>query len=61
MATLNAGSRLNVNERLVSDSGAYVLIMQSDGNLVLYAGANAIWATDTWNLPPRACVRPTSN
>jgi len=34
--------------------GATALVLQSDGNLVLYDGApgqNPIWATGTWNLP----------
>jgi hypothetical protein len=56
MATLNAGGVLNLNQDLPSDNGAYRLIMQTDGNLVLYGGAvpvgNAIWATNTWDRPP---------
>jgi hypothetical protein len=39
-------------QRLVSDSGYYHLEMQSDGNLVEYAGCgtgSAVWATNTVN------------
>ena len=36
------------SQSLVSESGAYNLDIQSDGNLVLYAGGSAaIWATGT--------------
>jgi hypothetical protein len=57
MNTLNPGDRLEVNQELRSDNGLYVLIMQGDGNLVLYEGVatppwRAVWATNTWNLPP---------
>jgi beta-glucanase (GH16 family) len=51
---LTAGQRLTGGQRLTSSSGRFNLVMQSDGNLVIYDGApgqNAIWATGTWNLP----------
>src|SRR3954454_9364778 len=61
MATLNAGGVLNVNQELRSNNGTYRLLMQTDGNLVLYAGepsaANAVWATNTWYRQP--AMRPT--
>lgn len=61
MATLNPGGRLSVNQQLRSDNGLYTLIMQGDGNLVLYEGVatppwRPVWATNTWNLPP--ALRP---
>jgi hypothetical protein len=57
MNTLNPGGRLGVNHQLRSNNGLYVLIMQGDGNLVLYEGVmtpprRAVWSTNTWNLPP---------
>ena len=57
-ATNNLGSqaasptRLNPGDFLKSPSGLYSLVMQSDGNLVLYtADGTAIWNTHTWNNP----------
>jgi len=57
---LQAGQRLPRDQRLVSSNGRFNLVMQSDGNLVLYdgnPGQNAIWATNTWTLPQER--RPT--
>jgi hypothetical protein len=58
---LQAGQRLNLNDKLVSPNGRYSLWMQPDGNLVLYDGpltsTTAYWATGTWTLPPQ--FRPT--
>jgi len=45
---LNGGQQLNPGDNLVSSSGLFLLSMQSDGNLVLYApGHIAIWASHT--------------
>jgi chitinase len=54
---LTAGHRLTSGQQVSSSSGRFHLIMQSDGNLVLYDGSSPIWATGTWNLP--AAGRPT--
>jgi hypothetical protein len=52
--------QLNINGELVSSNGLVTLIMQGDGNLVLYrndGGAPpAIWATNTWNQPCNVAV-----
>jgi hypothetical protein len=46
--TLKAGQTLSKGTSLKSPSGTYELIMQSDGNLVVYkAGGTATWATGT--------------
>ncbi|WP_189276172.1 lectin [Kitasatospora griseola] len=46
-----AGQSLNVGDSIVSPSGVYQLILQSDGNLVEYRGSGsgrtACWATGT--------------
>jgi cell wall-associated NlpC family hydrolase len=45
---LNVGERLVAGQGLISPSGNLQLIMQTDGNLVLYApGGNARWNTGT--------------
>ncbi|MHA7134222.1 NlpC/P60 family protein [Oerskovia turbata] len=45
---LFGGEELHGGQRLVSPSGNLVLVMQTDGNLVLYApGGNVRWQTDT--------------
>jgi hypothetical protein len=57
---LRTGQRLVRDQQLVSANGRFHLVLQADGNLVLYDGApgqNPIWATGTWNLPDQR--RPT--
>ncbi len=57
---LRAGQQLGQGQRLVSPNGRFHLVMQTDGNLVLYDGGpglNPFWATGTWSLP--ADRRPT--
>lgn len=45
---LNPDERLLPDEMLVSGDGRFELVMQGDGNLVLYRhGAHALWATGT--------------
>jgi hypothetical protein len=46
---LNAGQALVVNQYLLSAQGQYQLILQADGNLVLYAtaGHRPVWQTNT--------------
>lgn len=45
--TLDAGRGLIIQSSLKSPSLAYSLILQDDGNLVLYSGTNAVWYTQT--------------
>jgi len=44
---LTANQELTANQSLASCNGEYTLIMQSDGNLVLYQGSTALWASGT--------------
>jgi hypothetical protein len=50
---LTTGQYLSVGDYLVSDNGDYFIIMQSDGNFVLYRGSSpsdnhgSVWATNT--------------
>ncbi len=45
--TLTANQQLDANQSLVSCNGDYNLIMQGDGNLVLYQSGTALWASNT--------------
>jgi hypothetical protein len=44
---LAANQELTANQSLASCNGDYTLIMQGDGNLVLYQGSTALWASNT--------------
>jgi len=45
--TLTEGQKLAKGESITSNNGAYKLILQDDGNLVLYTRDHAVWATGT--------------
>lgn len=45
--TLTEGQKLEKGGVLTSNNGAYTLTLQDDGNLVLAARGNAVWATAT--------------
>ena len=55
--TLKLTDMLEVDHERISANGRYRLVMQPDGNLVLYDGPNALWSTNTWNVP--AALKPT--
>ena len=45
---LRAGESLRIDQKLTSSNGKYTLILQGDGNLVLYTESNTpVWATST--------------
>lgn len=50
-SSLAPGQSLQSNQSITSPNGRYMLIMQNDGNLVVYktpaSVANAIWASNT--------------
>ncbi|HEY4022475.1 MAG TPA: beta-galactosidase [Pseudonocardiaceae bacterium] len=48
-ATLSANQSLGANGSLPSCDGRFALNLQGDGNLVLYEGGAALWATNTVN------------
>jgi LysM repeat protein len=45
--TLTEGQKLGKGDSLTSNNGAYTLTLQEDGNLVLAARGEAVWATGT--------------
>jgi nucleoid-associated protein YgaU len=44
---LQKGEKLEVGGKLTSSNGAYEVVLQDDGNLVLYAAETAVWSTET--------------
>jgi nucleoid-associated protein YgaU len=60
--TLTAGQKLVRGEALTSHNGAYTLTLQDDGNLVLAARGQTLWATGTDGQDVvRAEVQPDGN
>jgi hypothetical protein len=55
---LTADQKLNVNDQISPPNGMSRLIMQSDGNLVLYNNRNgqALWASNTYNTPVNVAI-----
>ena len=49
--TLTSGETLTEGDYLESNGGQYKLIMQGDGNLVLYQEGNALWSSETGGNP----------
>ncbi|MDF5731971.1 MAG: CAP domain-containing protein [Rhizonema sp. PD38] len=57
MATLFSGQSLHPEQSLQSDNKQHKLILQSDGNVVLYnQQSQAIWATNTGGFKPREFI-----
>lgn len=48
---LNEGESLVRGQWLKSNNGEYTLILQDDGNLVLYGRGKALWNTNTHGYP----------
>jgi hypothetical protein len=53
MDQLLADQRLNISDELMSNNGRVRLVMQADGNLVLYRTDDGypLWASNTWQKP----------
>ncbi|XYI03703.1 RICIN domain-containing protein [Sorangium sp. So ce1128] len=45
---LAAGDKMLPGEYITSRNGTYTFNVQSDGNLVVYSGATALWSSQTW-------------
>jgi hypothetical protein len=60
-STLASGQTLQPGDRLESPNRAYRLVMQGDGNLVLYQGSSALWSTATSTAGSRAVMQGDGN
>ncbi|MEK6630718.1 MAG: hypothetical protein AABY89_08285, partial [Acidobacteriota bacterium] len=59
---LRANESLYPNESRTSIDGRFTLIYQGDGNLVLYYGSSALWASNTSGTTPgRAIMQGDGN
>ena len=54
--TLNPGETLKRGEYLTSDNQRYSLVLERDGNLVLYAGKHALWTSNTQGQRVQTCT-----
>ena len=60
-SVMEPGEVLHPNESIISGSGRYTFIFQSDGNLVLYKNysdgtSKALWASGTDGRPGKVCI-----
>ena len=54
--TLGANQQLNINQSLISTDNRYRLVMQGDGNLVLYSYKRALWSSGTAGKPATKAI-----
>lgn len=59
LETLQPGYLLKQGQGVRSLNGEYLLIQQTDGNLVLYRGKTALWSTETGRNPGAYAVMQT--
>lgn len=60
-STVGAGSEFSEGQYLASPNGKYNLVMQSDGNLVLYQAGTALWASNTGGPGRRVVMQDDGN
>ncbi|MFC4912022.1 hypothetical protein [Actinomadura gamaensis] len=56
-SALKPGRTLKAGQYLRSSNGRYKLVMQADGNLVVYRGSSSIWSSHTWVKGSSATMR----
>lgn len=56
---LEPGKSLLVNQRITSCDGRFYLLLQTDGNLVLYLHTTPLWATNTQGTSPGEAIMQT--
>lgn len=49
--SLSSGQQLTSNQSITSSNGSYRLVLQGDGNLVMYSKNGAVWSTATDHRP----------
>jgi hypothetical protein len=59
MAILQPGQSFQVDAPLYSDDGTYRVVLQNDGNLVLYGPTDALWASGTNGQSVSQCIMQT--
>ncbi|AGA28044.1 S8 family serine peptidase [Singulisphaera acidiphila] len=57
--TLLPGKQLNPNQLISSPNGRFQLLMQTDGNLVVYGPSGAVWSTNTGGHPGAVVLMQT--
>jgi len=58
---LHPGAKLGAGGHIRSTNGRYLAIIQGDGNLVVYADRDPIWASNTAGKGPSTLVNQTDN
>ena len=53
---MTGNQELLPGESQLSCDGRFTLTQQTDGNLVLYEGGSALWASGTWQQPTAAAI-----
>lgn len=56
LSSLSSGQNLTVGQSIRSNDGRFALIMQGDGNLVLYSPRRALWSTATSGRPANLAI-----
>jgi hypothetical protein len=54
--TLGVGAQLTPGQSIVSSDGRFTMIMQTDGNLVIYLEGTPLWASNTAGKPARNVI-----
>ena len=56
---MQPGQVLNPGQSIASADGRFIFVYQGDGNLVLYAGGSALWASGTNGKGVGVCIMQT--
>lgn len=56
MDTLPSGKQLTPGQSITSDDGRFSMVLQDDGNFVVYRGTLALWASNTSGQPVKNAI-----